>query len=188
MKAIDLFSKLSRPVVLLLAAWCLAWAAPRRAVATDEAAPGDTTPAVNATSEAESTGSTDTPPEVSWVDTLPERDPFWPVGYVKPELRPKEDPAEAQRQAQVQAVKQKVTWPELTILSVARGGGRYIAMIGDGVGIVQAGDIAEIQRGGMVYRWDIVQVSARGVAYRRKDVAPIGREDERIPYVEARGE
>ncbi len=134
----------------------------------------------------------DDPAEKAWAETLPERDPFWPVGYVKPELRPVEEPDEVdeadkekeQKQVHVVEIQKKSVWPSLKVLSIAGSGARHIAMLGDGIGIVQKGDVVELRRAGMIYRWDIVEISAKGVASRRKDVAPVGREDERIPYVE----
>jgi hypothetical protein len=136
--------------------------------------------------------STDAAPgsnEVARVaDALPARDPFWPVGYVKPEPRPDTggpDPDDPQTptidKTPPPPPMPAIVWPALVVRSVATGGKQSVALI-DRLGMVQAGDKPEWQVDKIVYRWLILDVSDKGVSYRRLDATPVGREDQRVVY------
>ncbi len=118
---------------------------------------------------------------------LPDRDPFWPVGYTRPDpvsiedVPVPEEDVEKEREMDLRdRILQKADWPLLSVRAITSGKGRHVAMI-DGVGIVQAGDIAVKRRAGLMYRWHIAEITATRVAYRRLDVAPVDQKDVRIP-------
>lgn len=94
------------------------------------------------------------------------RDPFWPVGYVP---RPKEDPAEQDIEVIPRYVER---WPKLVLRGIIlQGKEKYMAVL-DGVGIVETGEVVAIERGGLVYRWQIDKINRTEISYTRLAARP----------------
>ncbi len=91
------------------------------------------------------------------------RDPFWPVGYAPL------PPATEQDAAQAETIRQQLAWPTLKLTGLTRAGGdRYLAVV-EGVGIVETGDVIEKEQDGIIFRWRVDNVTARGITTSRME-------------------
>jgi len=94
------------------------------------------------------------------------RDPFWPIGWVPPP--PQEEGGEDT------GPKSPIQWGEaakrlqVTALSKKAGGG-YIAILKE-IGVVEKGDVITLTHGGLIYQWEIKNISSKGVVPKRLDV------------------
>jgi len=95
------------------------------------------------------------------------RDPFWPVGYTPPPP-PDAEPEDAQQEA----IQAQLEWPVLRLTGLTRTGDRrHLAMI-ENVGIVEAGETIQVEREGIVYRWRVEAITARGINVRELGARP----------------
>ena len=100
------------------------------------------------------------------------RDPFWPVGYTPPPSAEVE--SDTVRQTAFQA---QLQWPMLRLIGLTlTGQGLHLALI-EGVGIVEAGETIQVEREGIVYRWRVDAVTARGINVRQLEARPARRGD-----------
>lgn len=87
------------------------------------------------------------------------RDPFWPVGF-----RPAPPAAGDTGQ---DAPETDFDWPELVLRGITGSEeGRLLAMI-EGVGIVEAGDVASLRKGDTIFTWEILEVKSDSITSRR---------------------
>jgi hypothetical protein len=95
------------------------------------------------------------------------RDPFWPVGYwpASPEVK-KQQAEVKQKQA-----KAEVQWPPLTVKGISQVGGRYLAIV-DGAGLVEAGQQVTVRNGNLLFTWQIQDIRAEGVSYKKVKATP----------------
>ncbi len=92
------------------------------------------------------------------------RDPFWPVAF-KPVSE-----SEKIEKTKIADLKAKISWPALPLRGVTHAGGKnYIAIL-EGIGLVEDGDIVEIEQDSLIYRWRIDKVTSAGVGSTRLDV------------------
>ncbi|OGV68426.1 MAG: hypothetical protein A2283_19400 [Lentisphaerae bacterium RIFOXYA12_FULL_48_11] len=111
------------------------------------------------------------------------RDPFWPIGYwpqkkdesgniisTAPGMPAIQTPGKTNV---VVAPKEIViSWPELKVKGLTRqGDGTYIAII-DGVGIVEKGQIIQIQRDGFIFKYKISDINQKGILQQKLDYKP----------------
>ncbi len=97
------------------------------------------------------------------------RDPFWPIGYTPPSpTEPEPDP----ETARLAAIQEQIQWPELKLSGLTHTGeGRHLAII-EGVGIVEPGETIQIRREGIVYRWRVDAITARGINVSELEARP----------------
>ena len=101
------------------------------------------------------------------------RDPFWPVGYRKPD--PKKEEVKKVEEKKKEEIKQalNISWPALDVTAVSKTPqGSYIAMI-KGIGMVEEGDTVRVRKEGLIYRWKITTISEKGMAFKKVDATPI---------------
>jgi hypothetical protein len=114
----------------------------------------------------ETAASTNAAPTNAVVEAL--RDPFWPVGY---EPAPEIPEDEIDRQQQEARLRAATRWPKLKLKGVTRSPQGYLAIL-EGIGLVEPGQKVSQRLGRLVYRWQIDDVSERGVQYRRLEAVP----------------
>lgn len=92
------------------------------------------------------------------------RDPFCPIGY-----KPVSESEQIER-TKIADITSRIKWPTLPLRGITHGGGkRFIAII-EGIGLVEPGDIVEMKRDSLIYRWRIDNVTAAGLSSTRLDV------------------
>ena len=99
------------------------------------------------------------------------RDPFWPVTYVKAaEQAPVPDAGSTQPSAATSVG--TANWPALNLKATMKNpAGKTVAII-EGVGVVEAGDIINLKKEGMIYRYKIEAVTDKGLNYQKLDARP----------------
>ncbi|MDI6775053.1 MAG: hypothetical protein QME60_06630 [Verrucomicrobiota bacterium] len=108
------------------------------------------------------------------------RDPFWPIGYKKPDLR-KPELARSKDQSQQENPEEvkkthDIAWPSLELAAVSKTlQGKWIAMF-KGIGLVEEGDQIRVRKGDAWYRWKITAINEKGIGYDRLDVIPIRKD------------
>jgi hypothetical protein len=133
------------------------------------------TPYVRAQTSDESASSVaPAPAAVSGAATNPvvaiPRDPFWPLGYVP---RPKVVPSgsDSVQSAPTPAVEPEIEirWPEIRLRGLVKNAkGGFLAII-DPFGLVEPGQILELEQGGLLYRWKVSTITGRGASCSRLD-------------------
>ena len=110
------------------------------------------------------------------------RDPFWPVGYTPPpkivpvaDVQPA-DTDDTPPQPPPEIKPKETEWPEIHKRLRVRGitstlDGGYIAMV-DGFGLVEKGQIIQITERNTIFRWDVDNITQRGLSTRRLDARP----------------
>ncbi len=105
------------------------------------------------------------------------RDPFWPVGYTPPEPEAEvadvpHTPSTPDDDAPPVIEKDETEWPRLRVRGITTTlDGGYIAMI-DGFGIAETGQIIQITERNIIFRWEVVEITKRGLDTRRIDARP----------------
>lgn len=105
------------------------------------------------------------------------RDPFWPVGYTPPppeeEITHIPDTTTVPDDTPVVIDKDEIEWPRLRVRGITSTlDGGYIAMI-DGFGIAEPGQIIQITERRTLFRWEVVEITKRGMNTRRIDARPV---------------
>ncbi|MBN2302424.1 MAG: hypothetical protein JXN60_07915 [Lentisphaerae bacterium] len=90
------------------------------------------------------------------------RDPFWPVGYIP--FSPEEQ--------NTNTTTSEAQWPSLKLKGITttpRGG--YLAII-DSVGLVEAGQVVQIKKNGIIYTWQITDITDKGFRSKKLTAVP----------------
>jgi hypothetical protein len=68
----------------------------------------------------------------------------------------------------------EIKWPKLNVKGITKGGDgkRFMAVLGDGIGLVEAGDKVKRVVGGVTYTWQITEINAKGIQQKRLDAIP----------------
>lgn len=89
------------------------------------------------------------------------RDPFWPVGYVPPEMNP---PGAAEEAADARP---DLVWPSLSVRGRSRAPDGTARVLVDGFGIAGENDVVSIRSRGTWFHWRILSIDEKGVQSRR---------------------
>jgi hypothetical protein len=129
-------------------------------------APEGSTPEPADTTGASSSG-TATTTTTNANESLPEkeewenkRNPFWPIGYVPPL-----DVSDEERRRQ--QLQERANWPKLSYTPPTRLPSGEMVCIVKGFGLIEKGSIVRIEKGGLVYRWQINNINEEGIEAER---------------------
>ena len=86
-------------------------------------------------------------------EAFPQRDPFWPVGYVPPE----------RAAAGFVTDTNNIAWPALPVRGRSRAPDGTFRVLIDGAGVVGEQKIVSIQSNGRWFHWRILRIDERGV-------------------------
>ena len=97
------------------------------------------------------------------------RDPFWPIGWEPP---PESGPIDSSPKSPIQ-------WAEATkkikVTALSRtADGDYVAIL-KGVGLIEKDDVISIQHEGLMYSWQVSEITAAGVKTKQLGVSNIRR-------------
>ncbi len=96
------------------------------------------------------------------------RDPFWPVGYRKPDPETNMPP-----QGPATSVSEEVVWPTLHVVAISKTPqNQWVAMLKD-IGLVQVGDWVRVRKGDRIFRWKITAIGEKGIRYQKLEILPI---------------
>jgi hypothetical protein len=102
------------------------------------------------------------------------RDPFWPVGYTPP------PPVVGGER--VERIDKPVKWPQLRLKGLTRGAkGVYLAVVEDVGGLVEPGSVIAKEQDGLLYRWEVKEISDKGLTCVPLDVRPAGAKEKPAP-------
>jgi hypothetical protein len=98
------------------------------------------------------------------------RDPFWPLGYVpRPKVTPKDSNSTPDAATPVVEPEIEIRWPDLRLRGLVKNAqGAFLAII-DPFGLVEPGQILELEQGGLLYRWRVSTITGRGASCSRLD-------------------
>jgi hypothetical protein len=100
------------------------------------------------------------------------RDPFLPVGLSQQVITPDENSANT-NQIIVPSKPTDVKWPKLNVTAKMKLHGKNVALLADGIGVVEEGYIIPIKRDGVLYRWRVDTITEKDVVFTRLDARPI---------------
>lgn len=107
-------------------------------------------------------------PDRSDIDLSAFRDPFWPVGWTPPKASPV---------PRVTRSASPIRWDDATrMLEVTamtqNSAGAYVAIL-RGIGVVEVGDTVSVTLGDLVYRWEVREITNKGIVPRRLGVTAL---------------
>lgn len=96
------------------------------------------------------------------------RDPFWPIGYVPPERKETMPVASNISNDQIK-------WPKLEIKGLTKlSDGSYVVFL-EGHGMAEVGDIVKQEETGLIYEFEITDISKDGLKYKKKRFSSVNQ-------------